>query len=730
MGIATIIEKLYGTDFVGNKIYGSWWFSLLWALLTILGIYHIVRKRLRNPITLFLHFSFVIILFGALLTHLTSKKGIIHLRVDEPTSTFLLDDGSEQMKIKNLPFSITLDSFSIKYHNGTQAVSDYESLFTINDGKEKILGKVSMNKIFSYHSFRFYQSSYTQDLRGSTLKINSDPYGTPTTYFGYGLLFLSLILMLIDPKGGYRQILKNPILKKGILTFCLLFGFSEVQYAANVLPKETAKKFGEISILYNNRICPLETFAIDFTKKLYGNAHYKNYTPEQVLSGFIFWGDEWSKEPILKVKQTEVREKFKLPKYCSVNSFFNNDQEGYILGPLINEYYGGNDDNLFKQAALEDDVIQLVMDLRHGKLLKVFPYTNNGKTSWYSPTEKILDETINEDQLLFIHNVFSLIYEHILMENYDEVDEILNKIIKYQKSNAGESLPSNTQIKAETLYNKFPIATILFMLNLTMGFLSLIFAIWKLIDRKVSSKIPKLLDIVTLSIFILSLIALTICICLRWIIRGNIPLTNGYETMILLAWFIMLLTLIVYRRFKIIITFGFLMSGFFLLVSHIAQMDPNITPIMPILSSPWLSIHVSMVMMSFAMLSLTFICGITALILYFANRKDIEIATSQSEALQILSQLFLYPAIACLSIGIFVGAIWANVSWGSYWSWDAKEVWGLITLMVYAVAIHSNSLPKLKRPIAFHIYMILAFLTILMTYFGVNYFLGGMHSYA
>ncbi|MCD8211099.1 MAG: cytochrome c biogenesis protein ResB, partial [Prevotella sp.] len=217
MGIATIVEKYYGTDFVGNKIYGAWWFSLLWALLTVMGVYHIAKKRLRNPITILVHLSFVIILFGALITHLTSKKGMIHLRVDEPVSTYQINDQNGSIKTRELPFTITLNSFLIKYHDGTQAEEDFESSFTIKDKDKEILGVVKMNKIFSYRLIRFYQMSFDRDLRGSTLSINSDPYGIPITYFGYGLLFLSLCLMLIDPKGGYRQILRSPILKKVIM---------------------------------------------------------------------------------------------------------------------------------------------------------------------------------------------------------------------------------------------------------------------------------------------------------------------------------------------------------------------------------------------------------------------------------------------------------------------------------------------------------------------------------
>ena len=211
-------------------------------------------------------------------------------------------------------------------------------------------------------------------------------------------------------------------------------------------------------------------------------------------------------------------------------------------------------------------------------------------------------------------------------------------------------------------------------------------------------------------------------------------MSNGYETMLLLSWFIQLITLFAYHRFAIMLTFGFLLSGFFLLVSHISQMDPQMTHMMPVLQSPLLSLHVSIIMMAFALLSLTFICGLTFLMIHAIKhlRHSASAAEPQesTEALQLLSRLFLYPALTTLGIGIFLGAIWANISWGQYWSWDPKEVWALITFMIYAIAVHVQSFPRLRKPLFYHTFMTLAFLTILMTYFGVNYFLGGMHSYA
>lgn len=227
-----------------------------------------------------------------------------------------------------------------------------------------------------------------------------------------------------------------------------------------------------------------------------------------------------------------------------------------------------------------------------------------------------------------------------------------------------------------------------------------------------------------------SFAALTVCGALRWIVSGTIPMANGYETMLLMAWCIQFVSIVTYRRFRIMQTFGFLLSGLFLLVAHISGMDPQITHVMPVLSSPLLSIHVSMIMMAFALLSLTFVCGMTALTLHAARKgTGVETATDM-EALRLLSLLFLYPALATLGAGIFIGAVWANVSWGTYWSWDPKEVWALIVFMVYGCAVHHRSIPQMRRPMFFHAFMTAAFLTILMTYFGVNYFLGGMHSYA
>ena len=735
MAVATIVEKSQGTDYVHAHYYGAWWFILLWAVIAALGAFYIIKRKVKRASTLALHLSFIIILAGALLTHISAKRGMIHLRIGQPTDSYLMaDEDGEGMKEEKLPFSLCLQNFEAKMHDGTQAVADYSSKFTVVDGNEKSEGLVSMNNIYSHRSYRFYQSSYDEDGKGSVLAINADPFGIPVTYTGYALLFLSLIWMLLDPKGGYRQLLASPLLKKGALGIALLLSVGNLQAAETgaldhaVLPKETAEKFGELNILYNDRICPVQTYALDFCKKIYGARSYKGLTAEQVLSGWIFYGDEWAKEPFIRVKSGELKSTLNLPDYCSVSQFFNKDMGGYTIGQYVQEYYNGAQDKFHHQAGDIDGKIQLIMDLRRGVSLKVLPYTftknvratkenpfiKAGTTTWFSPTDK-LPYAVEKQHALYITNVFSLLYGDVKAGNIDRVNIFFDKMKKYQQISGGNSLPSSTQYKAERINNAFPFATVLFMVNLTLGFIALFYTIYRMTKKREM----KVLDIALPILLVVSFLALTFGLILRWIISGNVPMSNGYESMLTVAWFVMLIAIFMQFRIRLVMVFGFLLSGFFLLVSHINQMDPAIGQMMPVLNSPLLSMHVSIIMMSYALLSLTFICGIMGISL-----------RSHGEELQALSRIFLYPALTTMGFGIFIGAIWANVSWGNYWSWDSKETWALITFMIYAVVVHTQSLPVFRKPLVYHIYITLAFLSIAMTYFGVNYFLTGMHSYA
>lgn len=738
MAAATIVEKSQGTDYAHAHYYGAWWFILIWAVLAALGAFYIIKRKVKCASTLALHLSFIIILAGALLTHISAKRGMIHLRIGQPTDTYMAQDEEQGMKEEKLPFLLCLQKFEAKMHDGTNAVADYSSKFTVIDGDDKSEGEVSMNNIYSHRSYRLYQSSYDEDGKGSVLAINADPYGIPVTYTGYALLFISLVWMLFDPKGGYRKLLKSPLLKKGALMTALILSMGNIQtlHAESatgnlqnaVLPKETAEKFGELHILYNDRICPVQTFALDFCKKIYGARSYQGLTAEQVLSGWIFYGNTWANEPFIKIKSGEMKTAMNLPDYASLNTFFNREMGGYTIGQYVQEYYNGQQDKFHQQAADIDGKIQIIMELREGVSLKVLPYTftknvkatkdhpfiKAGTTTWFSPVDK-LPQAVEQQHALYIRNVFSLLNGDVKAGNTSRVNEFFVKMKKYQEVSSGNSLPTATQYKAERINNAFPFATILFMANLTLGFIALFYTIYRMTKKREI----KALNIALPILLGVSFLALTFGLALRWIISGNVPMSNGYESMLTVAWLVMLISILMQLRIRIVMVFGFLISGFFLLVSHINQMDPAIGQMMPVLNSPLLSIHVSIIMMSYALLSLTFICGIMGICL-----------RSHGEELQALSRIFLYPALTTMGFGIFIGAIWANVSWGNYWSWDSKETWALITFMIYAVVVHTQSLPVFRKPLVYHIYITLAFLSIAMTYFGVNYFLTGMHSYA
>ena len=704
MAMATILGKYTSLEYVSDNIFGAWWFCLLWAAGTAVGIVYFIRRKIRRPIVVTLHLSFVIILLGALLTHLTAHRGMIHLRQGKTTQTYITKEGNKA----ELPFGILLNKFNVTYHAGNMAAMDYASHITIIHNRKQEQYQVSMNNIYSGYGTRLYQSSYDEDLKGSYLSVNSDPYGIPMTYTGYSLLFFALIAMLVDSKGKFRRLLR----KETMVLLMLIAGYVSVQ-AQPSLPRQTADEFGKILIVYNGRICPVETYAIDFTKKLYGKKNYKDFTPCQVLTGFMFWGEEWMKEPILRLKGSELRSKLNMNEYIAPINLFG--KQGYILGPYLQDAQGQENDNVSKQLRDTDDKMMLLMNLTQAKSLKIFPYMEkNESVDWFSPNDKF-PASMPKAQQQYIRSILPLAAQLAKQGKTDMVNELIQKLRKYQYRYGGNTIPSNNAIRAENIYNKYPFTTLLFIFNLTAGLLSILF-----FTKKRRYKLFTWL-------MALSWIFLTFTMALRWMINGTIPLANGYETMLLLSWIIMLVAVLTTRKMQLMTTFGLLMSGFMLLVSHLGEMDPSITPRMPVLNSPLLSIHVSIIMISYALLSLTFICAIAYFCTYNSKREGIK---SVNRQLTSLSQIFLYPAITTLGLGIFIGAIWANISWGNYWGWDPKETWALITFMIYAIPIHSDSFSSLRNPKRYHLFMLLSFLSILMTYFGVNYILGGMHSYA
>ena len=655
MAIATIVEKIHGTTFVSTKIYSTWWFSAIWGILAIASIARIITSGMQKTLTvLTLHISFVVILAGALTTHLTSKKGYLHLRCGETTRLYTEQSSNGDMRTATLPFSVKLNDFNIKNYEGTTTHSDYASHLTFSTDGGSTNETVSMNNIAVVEGYRFYQTSFDQDMKGSILTITYDPYGTGITYIGYGLLIVSAILLLLlrTPriKQLYRQLNGSRVLAIGCLVLMTASTFAKTP----VMAREDAEKAERKLIVYNGRVCPLNTLAHDFCLKITGKTSYKGLSAEQLLLSLPMAPEEWSEKPLLKIKNKALKERLGIKTdLARIKDFYESDGR-YKLDILLNE----------QMNKAEDD-----------------------------QDKKLVRSIYDVDEQISLVNA-----------------AVTGKLIESYK---GNNPPSETHISAEILYNQLPLTVVGAFMILT-GILIIVIA--EIIRKKgfaVKLGILLIISAFQLAVFIL-----------RWYISGNIPLSNGYETMAFVSLSTSLLTLSaiwMLRKQPFVcntVTIGGLMiAGLTLLVAHLSEMSPQITSLMPVLHSPWLTTHVSLIMISYSLFAfMAVIAGVDLV------KKDAR--------LDALNRLMLYPAEIFLTIGIFLGAIWANQSWGTYWSWDPKEVWALISMLIYCIPFHTESLPFMKKAKVMDWYLIMAFLSILMTYFGVNYLLGGMHSYA
>lgn len=728
--IATILEKIYGTDFVNEYIYSSVPFVILWGVTAITSLLYIIKSKLhRQPVIFLLHLSLLFILAGAFTTWIYGEQGTMRVRQGEQQTSFTDSKGISHQ----LPFSITLNQFEIIYYKGTLAPMDFISHISVadKDCHRQIQGKVSMNHIFSYQHYRFYQSGYSEDNEGSVFSVSHDPYGIGITYAGYTLLLLSTVFFFFSPQSRFRQLLKSPLLHRSLTVILLLFAFSlnsnflkANSTSPKVLPREVAEHFGDLYILYNNRICPLQTFARDFTIKLYGSSSYKGLTPEEVLTGWLFYYDSWKNEPIIRIKSNEARKILEIEgNYARLKDYISTINE-YKLEKMMNHIRSGEqvtDKRGIEEADEKFNIINLVCT---GAMMKIFPCRNiAGKTlEWYSQSDQ-LPQDMDNDKWVFIRKSMSYVNEMIVMKKYNDACLLLEKIKKYQQKECDGLLPADNKFKAEKIYNQFDYSKSVAMACICIGLICFIYYCHCMASQKRTSR--KAIIILNILLWIV-FTYLSAAICLRGYVSNHLPLSNGFETMQFMAWCTLLLTFLLQRKFAMLLPFGFLLCGLTLMVSMLGESNPQITQLMPVLQSPLLSIHVVVIMIAYSLLAFIMLNGVTAVILHQSQKECKE----QIERLQIISQIILYPAIFLLAIGIFIGAVWANVSWGRYWGWDPKEVWALITMLVYAMALHPRSLPWFHRTMFFHVFCIAAFITVLITYFGVNFLLGGMHSYA
>ena len=519
---------------------------------------------------------------------------------------------------------------------------------------------------------------------------------------------------------------------------------SQKVHCQTTLPRDVANEFGNLLVYHNNRICPLQTLARDYTIKLTGKTSYKDFSAEQVLLGWFFYYDEWRNEPMIKIKGKDAQQTLGIEgKYASFNDFTS--PEGYKLT--------GTQGKNFSAA---DEKYNLIMMNLTGSLLKIFPH-NNALINWFALNDN-LPADMPQAEWLFIRKSMNLVAEYIAHSQYDEAIDLIRKIRKYQDTQLGTLAPSKTRITAERIYNHLNFNRPLAMALMTLGIILYIITI-------ISNKTPRW----SWFILIPTVIYLLFAVVLRGYIANHFPLSNGFETMQFLALIASLMPFLtlLFKQIKynsklstkcvpnvgtrhamsskaqkeeknrpnsqfsilnsqfnnslFLIPNSTLICGIALMVATISELNPRITLLMPVLQSPLLSIHVMVIMISYTLFALITLNAIVNLIRIKTN-SQFSILNSQFSTLTF--------ALFLLTTGIFIGAIWANVSWGRYWGWDPKEVWALITMLIYSLPLHRASLKTFQNPRFLNWYYIFAFLSVVITYFGVNFILGGMHSYA
>ena len=533
-------------------------------------------------------------------------------------------------------------------------------------------------------------------------------------------------------------------MKKILLITILIHCALSFVHCQTTLPRDVANEFGNLLVYHNNRICPLQTLARDYTIKLTGKTSYKDFSAEQVLLGWFFYYDEWRNEPMIKIKGKDAQQTLGIEgKYASFNDFTS--PEGYKLT--------GTQGKNFSAA---DEKYNLIMMNLTGSLLKIFPH-NNALINWFALNDN-LPADMPQAEWLFIRKSMNLVAEYIAHSQYDEAIDLIRKIRKYQDTQLGTLAPSKTRITAERIYNHLNFNRPLAMTLMTIGILLYVITI-------ISNKTPRW----SWFILIPTVIYLLFAVVLRGYIANHFPLSNGFETMQFLALIASLMPFLtlLFKQIKynsklstkcvpnvgtrhavsskaqkeeknrpnsqfsilnsqfnnslFLIPNSTLICGIALMVATISELNPRITLLMPVLQSPLLSIHVMVIMISYTLFALITLNAIVNLIRIKTN-SQFSILNSQFSTLTF--------ALFLLTAGIFIGAIWANVSWGRYWGWDPKEVWALITMLIYSLPLHRSSLKIFQNPRFLNWYYIFAFLSVVITYFGVNFILGGLHSYA
>jgi len=662
-------------------------------------------------------------------------------------------------KTYELPFAIKVNDFIANKYPGTESsYESFESKVTIEDKEEgkNFDARIYMNNVLDYRGYRFFQAGFDQDELGTKLSVNHDFYGTWITYIGYFLLYIGLMAILFDKNtrfGDLKRKLEKVKAKKATLSAIALFFFAFAGYSQNHMHEqptqkqmdsliqkykvsdEHAAKFGRLIIQdAGGRMKPVNTFSSELLRKVSKSDTYNGLNSDQVFMSMLMMDQMWFSVPIIELKRGNdslriVAGLDKEAEFASLSNFFD-AQGNYKLSNILQRAHREKEPTQFEKDYINiDKRVNLLYSALTGQILKVYPVPNDKGNKWVSYLEI---PQIKNAELDKIKNVLPFylqaVGEATQKGDYKLSDSLLEGLIKYQHKYGGSIMPNDDKVNAEIIYNKYDIFKKLFSYYIYAGTLMFLFVIIKIFNsRKWVTYTVKTFHGVIALLFVLH----TLGLIARWYISGHAPWSNAYESVIYVAWATMFFGLAFGRKSSLTVASTSFVAAMVLMVAHWNWTDPEIGNLVPVLNSYWLMIHVAVIVGSYGPFTLGMVLGLVSLILMlFTNKNNKAKMDLNIQELTYINEMALTVGLVMLSIGNFLGGQWANESWGRYWGWDPKETWALVSIMVYAFVIHMRFVPALRGKWIFNFFSVLAFASILMTYFGVNFYLTGLHSYA
>ena len=682
-------------------------------------------------------------------THETSVDGV----------NFSISYGAMPIEI---PFEVKLNEFQLERYPGSESPSSYASEVTVIDGDTKMPFRIYMNNVLDYGGFRFYQASYDTDEKGTLLAVNHDVLGTATTYMGYLLMMIGMFFTLFGKRTRFTAISKSLKKLKQIAPILLLALFSSFcTYAQSpmqkdsipsvtdlvineIVDKQHSNLFGRILVQdVDGRIKPINTLSSEFLRKIYGTTTYKYKTEDgnvialdadQVFLAMHVSPGAWQKIPVIKIEAIKGGDYFKPLKitedgYISFDHLINPEGD-YVLAKMAEDAHAKKpaEQNEFDKEVIKvDERFNILFNIFSGNYLTIFPNSLDESDKWFSYNHHFKD--FPDEDGVFVQNITRTYFNDVASKNWEGATDKLSYIDTYQTTLGAEIIPSEERIEAEIWYNQMNLNFWLFQTFFTIGLIMLVLALSKIFIQK---RFITILWNILIVISLISFLIFTGNIILRWYIAQHPPWSNGYEMMVFVAWVLMLCGLMTFRKSDFSLPLATLFTGSLLFVSYLDWLNPEITNLMPVLkSSFWLKVHVATIVSSYAPLALSAVLGFMALILMIIKTKSsARMIDIRIKELTYINEISMTIGLFVLTVGTFLGGVWANESWGRYWAWDPKETWALISIIIYAIVLHLRLVPALKSRFTMNFASVLAFGSIIMTSFGVNYYLTGLHSYA